>query len=315
VNDRDPASAGQRERGVAGLHLALAAVQVLFATNAVVGRIALRHISPTTMLAVRVPSAALLFVALRWFISRRAGWQAVGRADLWRLAWAGLLGVSLNQLLFFEGLARSTATNAVVINSSIPVFAAGFAMLRRAERPTLRRIAGLAVALTGALLVALLGRSGATVRFELGLGELFLTLNSAAYALYLVESRPLFQRYRTDTAITWIFVFAATLLLPLGLGPLLRDLPAAPPAAQLSLAYIVIGPTVGAYFLNGYALRRASTQLVAIYIFAQPAIAALLAAALLDERIHAVTLAGAALIGTGIALVSLPSRQPKPARP
>lgn len=280
-------------------------MQLLFVGNAVIGKIALRSVTPATVLAVRAPAAAMLFLLLRTLLSRGPGWERVEGRDLWKLAGAGLLGVTLNQLLFFEGLQRSTATNAAVISATIPVLTAGLSIALRDERATARRLLGLATALGGAMIVVLFGRSRGALRLELGLGELLLLGNATAYSLYLVASRPLFRRYRTETAVTWIFAFGAAALLPLGLRPLLRELPLAPLGAYASLAYIVLGPSVAAYFLNGYALRRAPPSLVAVYIYLQPAIAALVASHWLGEALTPATLVGALFIGCGIALVAL----------
>jgi drug/metabolite transporter (DMT)-like permease len=297
------------ERVPLRVHGALLVVQVLFATNAVVAKIALAYMGPRGVLAVRVPTATALFLVLRLAISARRGWQPIERGDVMRLGLLGLLGVALNQLLFFEGLARTTATNSAVLNSTIPVFTAGFAILLGHERATRRRVAGLCVALAGALLIALLGRPDLDrVRLSVGPGEVCLIANSAAYALYLVLSRPLFRRYRTDTAITWIFFTGTLVLLPLGATDVVRYVPTASLGVDLSLAFIVLGPTVGAYFLNGFALATAPSSLVAAYIYLQPVIAAAVAYRYLDERIGLVTVAGAILIGVGIALVSYAGR-------
>lgn len=290
------------------MHATLLVVQLLFVGNAVVGKVALRTVTPATVLAVRAPVAALIFLGLRWVIAQRAGWERVERADLWKLAGAGLLGISLNQLLFFEGLKRSTATNATVISACIPVLTTGLSIALRNEPATLRKVLGLLLALTGALVVVVLGHSRGTFHVELGTGELLLFGNATAYSLYLVVSRPLFRRYRTDVAVTWIFIFGAAALLPLGLRPLLHELPAAPTATYLALAFIVLGPTVGAYFLNGYALRRAPASLVAVYIYVQPIVASFVAARYLDEQLTLATVGGGVLIGCGIALVALRRR-------
>lgn len=286
------------------MHVALALVQVLFATNAVIGKLALRELSPIALLTIRAPLAVAVFWALRVVVSRRSTWQPLARGDLPLVAAAGLIGVTINQMLFFAGLARTNATNAVVINATIPVFTVAFSVALGREQATARRLGGLLLALAGALLVTLLGRGGPTLRLELGTGELCLLANSASYALYLVLSRPLFQRYRTDTVITWAFAFGALGVLPFGAAPVAAELPRTSATGLAAAGYIVLGPTVGAYFLNGYALRRATASLVAVYIYAQPAIAAVLAAWLLDEHVALITLVGALLIGCGIALVS-----------
>jgi drug/metabolite transporter (DMT)-like permease len=295
-------------RRPAGLrvHAALALVQLFFGANAVFGKIALGAVSPAALLGVRVPMGAALFLLLRWAMARTNGWERLQRTDLGRAAYLSLLGVSLNQLLYFEGLSRASVTNVAVLGATIPVFAAGFSIALGHERATPLRLSGLATALAGALLVVLLGRPGrGAVRLEFGFGEACIVVNSAVYALYLVLARPLFQRYRTETAITWIFAIAALMLLPFGLLPMAHELPAASAAAKGSIVFIVLGPTVGAYFLNGYALQRAPASLVAVYIYAQPVIAAGLAQRLLGERLSIATGFGGTLIGIGIAMVSL----------
>lgn len=279
-------------------------VQALFAANAVFGKVALAAISPTTLVAVRVPASAIFFFLLRAAWARRAGWQPVARRDLPALVLLSLIGVAGNQLCFTEGLARTSATNTAVLMATIPVFTSGLAIALGRERPTARRLLGLAIALGGALLIALFGRSGAALRLEVGPGELFLLANSFLYALYLVLSRPLFLRYRTETAMTWIFAIGAVLLLPFD-GAIARELGGAPMVALAAVAYVVIGATIAAYFLNAWALTQASSVMVAIYIYLQPVFGALLASVVLHERLSPITAAAGALIGVGIALVSL----------
>jgi drug/metabolite transporter (DMT)-like permease len=292
------------------VHVALALVQVFFGANGVYGKVALRSISTTAILGVRVLGATALFMAARAFIARRRGWERLAARDLPLVALSGILGVSLNQLLFYEGLFRSTATNAGVLMATVPVFTTGFLVAFGRERPTLARLFGLAVALVGAIAVVLFGNVHAgPITFELGHGELLIVANCLCYSLYLVVSRPLFQRYRTETAVTWIFIAGALTLGPFCVRPMLTELPHAPAAAIASTLYILLGPTVGAYFLNGYALRRAPTSLVAVYIYAQPVIAAVLASKVLDERLTLATLVGGILIGIGIALTSRPARE------
>jgi drug/metabolite transporter (DMT)-like permease len=202
--------------------------------------------------------------------------------------------------------------NATVLGTLIPVLATGFSIALGRERATPPRIAGLVVALGGALVVVLFGRPGRTFELRFGLGETFSCCSAAFYAAYLVYSKPLFQRYRTDTVITWIFFAATATMLPLCLGPMAHEVPHASAAALGAIAFIILGPTVAAYFLNGFALRRAPASLVAIYIYTQPLIAAALAHVLLHEKLSAATGVGAVLIGAGIALVSLSGESAAP---
>ena len=100
----------------ARVHLALALVQVIFSGNAIVGRIALSHLSASAVLAVRIPSAALLFLGLRWAYARRAGWQSADRRDLWKLGLEYIFYASRND---YDGMPD--------VNVSAPEFRASLA--------------------------------------------------------------------------------------------------------------------------------------------------------------------------------------------
>src|SRR2546421_11602950 len=89
----------------AGPHLALVAVQLIFGTWPIVGKVALRTLPSTGLVAFRVAGAAVAFLLL---MRLRGRLVVPRRADLARLALYSLLGVVLNQLLFVKGLELST---------------------------------------------------------------------------------------------------------------------------------------------------------------------------------------------------------------
>ena len=80
----------------------------MFATWPIIGKIALRTLPSTALVAVRVCGAAFVLQGLRvaW------GGQRVERGDYARLALYSMLGVVLNQLLYVKGLEYTTAINA-----------------------------------------------------------------------------------------------------------------------------------------------------------------------------------------------------------
>src|SRR5919107_695704 len=100
-------------RNPAGPHVALLAVQVIFGTWPVMGKIALRAVPSAGLVAIRVGGAALAFLLL---LGLRGRLVIPERRDLARLALYSLLGVVLNQFLYIKGLSLSTALNAALIN-------------------------------------------------------------------------------------------------------------------------------------------------------------------------------------------------------
>ncbi|HEX4460114.1 MAG TPA: DMT family transporter [Polyangia bacterium] len=287
----------------ASVHAALVAVQLMFASLSIVGKLALAELSPFALICARVTVAtAIMLVA--WLV---AGREKIERRDLPELAAYAFFGVTANMLIFILGLQRTTATNAVVIGATIPVFTVGVAVVLRREVATAGKLVGLGVACVGAMIIVGAGRfqtSGGRL-----VGNLLIVLNSLSFSIYLVISRRLLAKYRPLTVVTWTFVFGALGVLPFGALPLVHAAPSLSRQAWGYVAYIVVAPTVGTYFLNMYALRRAPASLVAIYIYVQPIVGALMAAARLGERPAADTYVGGAFIGLGIWLVSREARR------
>src|ERR1051326_8707297 len=96
---RNPHSAFRKQSG-AGPHVALVAVQIIFGTWPVVGKIALRALPSTGLVAIRVAGASVAFFIL---LRLRGSLVAPRRADLARLALYSLLGIVLNQFLYVKG--------------------------------------------------------------------------------------------------------------------------------------------------------------------------------------------------------------------
>lgn len=279
------------------VHLALIAVQIAFASLSIAAKQVLVEVSPFGLVAMRTPAAALVL----WMIAAgRQRWRIPPR-DLATLAGLAVLGIAANQLLFIAGLARTTATTAVVLGTTIPVFTVAIAIAARREPASGNRLLGVALALVGAVVTIGGGELGGGEHL---FGDLLIVANSLSYAAFLVLSRPVVQRHDPLVVTTWVMTFGALMVLPLGAGDAAAAAPHLTAHAWGWLAWIVGAATVGTYALNTWALSRAPASLVATYIYVQPVVAAVLAAILLGERPGLATLAGGVLIAAGIWVVS-----------
>ena len=291
------------EPPAAKVHVALVVVQIWFASLGVASKVVLRELPPRGLIALRASFGALFFLAL-WLLRGR---ERVALADLGRIALYGLFGIAANQLLFIEGLQRTSATNAVVLQASIPVFTVAVALLLGLERATAWKLGGLVLALAGALVVTGVWRFRAEDARAL-VGNLLVLGNAMCFAIYLVVSRGVLARVRPTTAIAFTFLFGALFLLPLGARGFVAAAPAIDRHTWLIVAYILAFPTVGTYLITAWSLSRAPSSLVAIYIYLQPVIGALLAACFLGERPTIAVLVGAPLIFAGIWLAGRSAR-------
>ncbi|MEW5847477.1 MAG: DMT family transporter [Myxococcota bacterium] len=278
------------------IHLALVTVQLLFGSWPVFGKVALRAIPGPALIGVRTSLAALVF-----FLLRPETKASLDRRTHAGLALAGLLGVTINQLLFIEGLSRSGAVNSTVLATTIPVFTLLFSLVLGTERSTARKGVGMGLAFLGALVVT--GVDRLTWGDELVTGNLLLLANSAAYALYLILARRLAARVAPLEMVPWVFFYGALFTLPVAIPSMLASsLPEPTALLTLNLVYIVLGATVGTYWLNAVALRDAPPSLVAVYIYLQPVVAALLALPVLGEVPSWRVLVGGLAIFAGVTL-------------
>lgn len=293
------------------VHAALLGVALLFSINYILAKIALRHFDPLAFAYVRVIGSALLLL----IVSRRSHLpHALPREkfDTLRIFGFAALGVVINQTLFVAGLALTSAHTAAILITMIPVFTLLAAVAAGRERLAASRIAGIAIAGSGALLIV--GLEGAFGDGESLLGDVLILVNCLSYALYLVFSKPMTARIPPIRFMTQIFVAGSLLMTPVAAIAVVRQSWAAVPlSAWLALAGVIAGPTVGAYLLNAWALARAESSSVAAYSYVQPLVATILAALFLGETIRGAVVPAAALIFAGVWLAGRkPAARPMP---
>jgi len=276
----------------------------MFGTWPIVGKIALRSIPSVTLVSFRVAGAAIVFITLQR-LSRRV--VTIARRHWGLLVLCSLLGVVLNQLMFAKGLSLTTAINSTLLSTTIPVSTLLISVLLGRDRGTLRLAIGIALAAGG--VIYLVDPTRADFSRATRVGDLLLVANSLCYGAYIALSKGLVKRYNPITIITWIFVIACVVTLPAGAMGLTRILTNTPPAiVWLEVLYIILVPTVGAYYLNAWALARVAPSTVAVYVYLQPLIAFVLAPLLLGERLSWRTLIASVLVFAGVATVTRGSR-------
>ena len=272
----------------------------MFATWPIVGKIALRAVPSVALVAFRVAGAALAFIligAIRGRVGR------VQKRDWPLLVFSSLLGVVLNQWLFVKGLSLTTVINATLLGTTIPIFTLLVSIALRTDRASLRRILGILLSASG--VVYLIGPGSVEFSSATRLGDLLIVTNSLCYGTYIAISKDLMTRYSALTVISWIFIVGSIATVPVA-AINISHVPLANVSATVwvAIAYIVLVPTVGAYYLNAWALGRVPPSTVAVYIYLQPLIAFSLAPLLLGEKLNWRTIVAAALIFAGVLVVT-----------
>lgn len=281
-------------------HFALVGVQLMFGSFPVFGKFALQTFPSVAIVGFRVVGAAAAFYVMqRWSGSLKL--EEIG--DYWRFAVYSLLGVVCNQLLFVKGLSLTTATNTSLLAVTIPVFATLVSAVFGYDRLTTKKIAGIFLAALG--VVYLIDPARASFSSTTTQGDLLIVLNCFFYASYIAVSQQAIKRNGALRSIAWMFLFGSIICAPIGAFSLASvELAAVSWQSWLTVLYLVLLPTIGAYYLNAWALARVAPSIVAVYIYLQPLIGFLLAVFFLGEHFTLKSIFASALIFTGVFLVT-----------
>ncbi len=290
----DPAR--ERTRG----HVALVFVQLCFGTFPLLAKWAFEAFDPAAIAGWRVLVGAAALLAIAFAVHGREALPA--RREFPRLLLCAVLGVVLNQVLFLEGLSRSTAVNAGLLMPLIPVYTFLVAWIARQERFSGVRGLGILIAFSGTTYLLLQKEPDLSRPYLVG--NLLIATNALSYSMYLVVSRPLAQRMPPLVLIAWVYALS-TWTVPF----ITRDAAFVPQEVQarawVALGLILLFPTVVGYVLNTYALSKVSASTTAVYVYLQPLIAGATGVMLLGESLGPGILVAAVAIFIGIRLVIL----------
>lgn len=291
-----------------GVYAALFVQVLISAGTYLCGKRAMEELPPLTVVIWRFLLSGSVFCLLLLF---SPGPLLPPRSEWRRVFLLGLLAGPLNQVLFFYGLAHSTAAHAALLYALTPLGVFLSSIARGRERASSRAVLGILTALTG-VVVLLLGRGLASARGSL-VGDLLILGAVCAWVVYTTEGKPFAAAHGTVRSTAWSMVAAALLLLPV--APFAMQptrVLAASPWALGSIAYLAVLTSVVAYLIWYYALSRVPASHVAIFSNLQPVATALAAWLLLDESLHGELLVGGILVILGVRVTqsapSVPAR-------
>ena len=288
-------------------HLALLAVNIIYGANfSIAKEVMPAYVQPFAFVLMRVGCALILF----WIISAIFIKEKIDKKDLPRIAVLAACGVAVNQMLFLKGLSLTTPINASIIMVSNPIIVLLIAAMVLKEKISISKIFGIAIGISGALLLLLFNK-----RFSFGSetlsGDSMILINSTSWALYLILVKPLMKKYNTFTIVKWVFLFGFIYVLPFGFSEFQQVKWATMPSGVWrDIAFVVLGSTFFAYALNTYALRALSPSVVSIYIYVQPFIATLIAIFYYrNDELDLRKIISGMLIIIGVYLVSRPFKK------
>ncbi|MBP8270647.1 MAG: DMT family transporter [Sphaerotilus sp.] len=297
---------------------------LLWAGNAVVGRMTVPHVPPLLLNAIRWGVVLLVLLVL----GRRAIATDERRREIlarWRpLTLMGLLGIGAYNALQYLALTSSTPINVTLIAASMPLWMLLVGAVFYAERPRPPQVVGAALSLLGVATVLSRGTLSALADVQFVRGDMYMLAAAASWAGYSWmlarppasmrgDTRPKFVGHDGQRRVwNWSEALLVQALFGMVWAGGAAGLEAVFSARQMewSLAvgaavlFIVIGPSLIAYALWGKAVAAVGPTTAGIFANLTPLFAALLSTALLGEAPQGHHAVAFALIVAGILVSS-----------
>lgn len=278
--------------------LAPALFVVMWSSGFIFAKLGLPYAEPFTFLFVRLALVAALLALLA--LAFRARWPATWR-EAGHIAAAGALvqGIYLGGV--FWAISRGLGAGVVALIMGLqPLLTAAAAGVVLGEKVTLRQWIGLAVGFAGvALVVSDRDTSG---------GDNVAALAATVIALFALAAGVLYQKrhatgmdLRSGSAIQ----FAVSALI-MGAGAILTESMRIQWTGEfvLALAWLVFALSLGTSAIFYLLIRHGAAAKVSSLFYLVPAVTALMAFALFDERLGPLALAGMAAAIVGVAMAT-----------
>lgn len=241
-------------------------------------------VSPMTYMATRSLGAAVVF----WIIAAFMKPEKVQRQDLIVIMLGGLMGFVISQTLTAWALDYTSPVYFSLIATLTPVAVMLMAALFIGEHITGVKFLGVMLGIAGAVLMVFMGQTSGSGTNDL-LGILLAILSVLTWAVYMIITRKVAQKYTPVTQMKYVFLISAIVTVPIAWPELdSQQLYSAATfgwEGALEMTFIVLGATVLGYFLIPFAMQSLSATTVSIYTNLQPMVASFVAIAIGQDRL------------------------------
>lgn len=296
------AEKGTQSTGVspAVAELLLLGAAMMWGVNFVVVKAALSQFQPHVFNSMRFVLAIVAMVAVMRYkaISIRPFSRQTSLLML-----AGLLHTSFYQILFIEGIARTTASNSAMILAATPATVAVMGHVIGSEKIVRHTWAGIALAFGGLYLIIRASNQNFSLRDASFLGDVLVLCAMLLWAAYTAWARQLMQRFSVMEVTALSTIYGAVPLVLWSIPDLfVQQWQAVTIAGWGGVVYSGMFSITIAYFIWNASVQRVGAARTAIFSNLIPVFAVITGVVFLDETVSEVQLLGAVCVIAGIVL-------------
>ena len=224
------------------------------------------------------------------------------KKNIWKITLLAIFSISAFNSLAYIALQYTTATNATLLNSFIPIFIIVISGLFFKEKISSKQIMGIFVSLMGVFAILTRLDSEVIAGLEINKGDLWMLVAALDWALYSILLKHLRPQGLNPLPFLGIMVIIGTLfLIPLLLlNPFDEKAIVWTNEMIKALVYIAIFPSIVSYLAWNYGIQKLGASLGGQFIHLMPLFGALMAVVFLGETIQIYHLIGAICIAAGL---------------
>jgi drug/metabolite transporter (DMT)-like permease len=220
------------------------------------------------------------------------------------MVFLSLTGIAAFNTLQYWALEHTQALNTLLLQSAGPLFVAVWSLILLGVRLTPAQALGVALSMTGVLVILLHGDLTALTGIAFNKGDIIFTVALAIFGLYSVMSlkRP---NIHGLSFVGFTFGCGAACLIPLWIFELLtRPVMQFDTANLLSLFYVAVFPSTLAYLCFNRGVQLIGANRAAPFFHVVPVFGSIMAIAFLGEQPQLFHIVGFALVLTGVFVAS-----------
>lgn len=279
-------------------YLLLSLTSLFWAGNVVLGRFVAGHVPPIALATLRWGGAFLVILPFAWTHMMRE-WHVI-RSNMPMLILLGVIGIGAYNTIAYIGLQYTSALNALLIQSSGPLFVAFWSLVLFRTRLSWGQALGIAISLAGVLTILARGDVEALSAVDFNKGDLLFGFALMIFCIYsaMMPYRP---KVHALAFLCFTSGVGALVNVPFALWEASRGYTASLDAETLlTLAYVILFPSVFAYLCYNRGVELIGANRSAPFYHLIPVFGSVLAIGFLGEEPKLFHLIGYGLVLLGV---------------
>jgi drug/metabolite transporter (DMT)-like permease len=279
--------------------LILLCMVVVWGANITVIKVALQHFDPLVFNFFRF----LIASGVMLLLYRDALKDRMDKKELFSLMILGVLGNTIYQLLFINGVKLTLVSHTSILLGTTPIFTAAFASWTGFDDVRKRIWAGILLSFCGVILIVFGGNQPGIEKLSANIGDLFILIASFVWSIYTTYSRNVIREYSSRHYLLYTVVFGTFFMIPFSVRPILHqnwEIVTTYDFAALSFSALLA--LVFGYSAWYYGVEKLGSTRTSVYSNLTPVAGMAIGMIFLHERLSLLQWLGAAVIFTGLLL-------------